>query len=65
MEQKKMDRRHISQLLDDPENEGKDTEQALQTLMMTEKFEKYQTESSDEISKINFLKLINKWTIYF
>lgn len=43
MEQKKMDRRDISQLLDEPEDEGKDREQALQTLMMTEKFEKYQT----------------------
>lgn len=55
-----MDRRHISQLLDDPEDEDKDTEKVLQTLTMTEKCEKYQTESSDEISKINFLKLINK-----
>lgn len=40
---KKMDRRDISQLLDEHEDEGKDREQALQTLMMTEKFEKYQT----------------------
>lgn len=55
MEQKKMDRRDISQLLDEPEDEGKDREQALQTLMMTEKFEKYQTvfrwEIQDKLSQ--------------
>lgn len=55
MEQKKMDRRDISQLLDEHEDEGKDREQALQTLMMTEKFEKYQTvfrwEIQDKLSQ--------------
>lgn len=54
MEQKKMDRRDISKLLDEPEDEGKDREQALQTLM-TEKFEKYQTvfrwEIQDKLSQ--------------
>lgn len=49
-----MDRRDISKLLDEPEDEGKDREQALQTLM-TEKFEKYQTvfrwEIQDKLSQ--------------
>lgn len=57
MKQKKTDRRQISQLLNEPEDEGKAREQALHTLIMTEKFENSQIESSDEISKINFLKL--------
>lgn len=58
-----MDRRDISQLLDEPKDEGKERASTSDSNDDREIWEIRL--SSDERSKINFLKLMNKWTIYF